>query len=68
LQRDLATSVPARDPRQRLAGLIQRQYRLDLRAQPAGLDQAGKRLQPLPVDVRGERLAGDAAFQPGRRP
>jgi hypothetical protein len=52
LQRDLAPGVPARDPRQRLAGPIQRQHRLDLRAQPAGLDQAAQRLQPLPVDVR----------------
>ena len=47
LQRDLATSVPARDPRQRLAGLIQRQYRLDLRAHPAGLDPAAHRLRAL---------------------
>ncbi len=67
LQHDLASGAPARDPRQRLAHLIQRQHRLDLRAQPAGIDQAAQCLQPLPVHAGGERFAGDAALQLGGR-
>jgi hypothetical protein len=31
----------------------------------AGIDQAAQRLQPLPVDVGGERIARDAALQLG---
>jgi len=38
LEHDLAAGVPACDPCQRLARLFQRQDRLDLRAQLAGVD------------------------------
>ena len=38
VQHDLAARMPARDLRQRLARLIQRQYRLDLGAEPARID------------------------------
>src|ERR1019366_3681338 len=67
LHHDFASGVPARDPRQRLARLVQWQHCLDLRAQPSGIDQAAQRLQPLPVDVGGERFASDAALQLGGR-
>ncbi len=65
-QHDLAARVPVRDLRQRLARLIQRQH-LDLGAQPARIDEAAQCFQPLPVDVGGERLAGDAALKLGGR-
>jgi hypothetical protein len=55
--------VPARDLLQRRASLLQRQHHPDLRAQFASIDQAAQCLQPLPVDVGGERLTGDAALQ-----
>ena len=54
LQHDLATGVRARDAGQRLAGLVQRQHRLDLATQRAGVDQAAECLQPLPAAVGGE--------------
>jgi hypothetical protein len=51
LEHDLATSVSARGPLQRLSNLLQRQDCFDLRAELARLDQAGKCLQSLPVDI-----------------
>jgi len=39
--------------------------RLDLGTQLTDLDRAAQRIEPLPVDMGGERLAGDAALQPG---
>jgi len=51
LEHDLATSVSACDPLQRLSNLLQRQDCFDLRAELVRLDQAGKRLQSLPVDI-----------------
>jgi hypothetical protein len=33
--------VPASDPRQRPAGLVERQYRFGLRAEFAGIDKGG---------------------------
>jgi hypothetical protein len=49
LQHYLAPGVPGRDPCQRLAGLIERQHRLDLRAEFAPIDQAGQLLKPRPA-------------------
>jgi predicted O-methyltransferase YrrM len=63
LQHDLAAGVLVGDPAQRLARLLQRQHRRDLGAQRAGLDQAAQCLQPLAVDVGGERFARDAALE-----
>ena len=63
LQYDLAAGVPARDPGQRLAGLVQRQHLLDLGTQRAVVDQAAECLQPLPAAMGGERFAGDAPIQ-----
>jgi hypothetical protein len=54
LQHDLAAGVPARDPRQRLAGLVERQDRFDLRAEFAGIDQAAQLLELLPAAVGSE--------------
>jgi hypothetical protein len=51
LEHDIAASAPARDPLQRLSNLLQRQHCFDLRAELARLDQAGKCLQSLPVDI-----------------
>jgi hypothetical protein len=51
LEYDIATSVSARDPLQRLSNLLQRQDCFDLRAELARLGQAGKCLQSLPVDI-----------------
>jgi hypothetical protein len=67
LQHDLAASVPGRNLGERLAGLVQWQYRRDLGTERAGIDQAVQRLEPLPGDAGGERLAGDPALQPGGR-
>jgi hypothetical protein len=67
LQHDLASGVPACDARQRHADLIQREHRIHLRAQPAGIDQAAECLKLLPGYVRAERLTGDAALQLGGR-
>src|SRR6201996_1309660 len=67
LQHDLAASVPGRDLRQRIAGLVQCQYRRDLGTEGAVIDQPVERLEPLPGDAGGERLAGDAALQLGGR-
>src|SRR5580765_3078384 len=60
LEYDLAARVSAGDPLQRLTHLRERQYRLDLRAQAAFLDQPADRFQPLAVDVGVERFARDA--------
>ena len=51
---DLASSVPGCDPRQRLAGLVQRQYHFGLRAEFAGIDQGGQLLKPRPAAVGSE--------------
>jgi hypothetical protein len=51
LEHDLAASVSARDPLQRLSNLLQRQDCFDLQAELARLDQAGKCLQSPPVDT-----------------
>ena len=51
LEHDLAASVSARDPLQRLSNMLQRQDCSDLRAELARLDQAGKCLQSLPDDI-----------------
>jgi hypothetical protein len=59
--------VSTRDPLQRLAHLLERQYRLDLWAQPVRLDQPADRLQHLPGDVGVERLGHDATPQLGGR-
>ena len=55
--------MSARDSPQRLTRLLQRQHRLDLRAEPARIDQLAQRLKPLPAAVRSERFAGDVALQ-----
>jgi hypothetical protein len=68
LKHDLAAGVPAGDPGRRLAGLVQRQHRLDLGRQRADVDQATQCLQPRPGTVGGGRLAGDAPLQLGGRP
>jgi hypothetical protein len=54
LEHDLASSVPGSDPRQRLAGLVERQYRFGLRAEFAGIDQGGQLLQPRPAAAGSE--------------
>jgi hypothetical protein len=54
LERDLASSVPFSDPGQRLAGLLERQYRFGLRAEFAGIDQGGQLLKPRPAAVGSE--------------
>jgi hypothetical protein len=54
LERDLASSVPGSDPRQRLAGLVERQYRFSLRAEFAGIDEGGQLLKPRPAAVGSE--------------
>ena len=59
--------MPARDPGQRLAGLVQRQHRLDLGTQRARVHKAAECIQPLPAAVGGERFAGDAPLQLGGR-
>ena len=46
---------------------IQRQHRLDLWTQLAGIDQLREFLQPLPAAVGGERFAGDATLQLRKR-
>ena len=51
---DLASSVPGCDPRQRLAGLVERQYRFGLRAEFAGIDQGGQLLKPRPAAMGSE--------------
>jgi len=51
---DLASSVPGSDPRQRLAGLVERQYRFGLRAEFAGIDKGGQLLKPRPATVGSE--------------
>ena len=63
LQHDLAARVSARDPPQRLACLFQRQYGLDLSVKLARVDDVTQRLQPLAVDVGGERFAGGPPFE-----
>ena len=63
LEYDLAARVSTSDSFQGFAHLLEWQYRLDLGAQPALVDQPTDRVQPLPVDVGVERLAGDAPSQ-----
>jgi hypothetical protein len=53
-ERDLASGVPGSDPRQRLAGLVERQDRFGLRAELAGIDQGGQLLKPRPAAVGSE--------------
>ena len=48
LERDLASGVPGSDPRQCLAGLVERQYGFGLRAEFAGIDKGGQLLKPWP--------------------
>jgi hypothetical protein len=60
--------MPARDSRKCLAGAIQRQHRLDLRAQLAGIDEPSELLQPLPAAMRGDRFLGNAPLKLGRSP
>jgi hypothetical protein len=55
--------VPAGDPCERLAGLIERQYRLDLGVEVTRIDEAAECLQPGAVHVGGERLASDATLE-----
>ena len=56
--------MPGRDPCQRLAGLVERQHRFDLRAEFAPIDQAGQLLKPQPTAGGSECFAGDAPLQP----
>jgi len=56
--------MPGRDPCQRLAGLVERQHRFDLRAEFAPIDQAGQLLKPRPAAGGSECFAGDAPLQP----
>jgi hypothetical protein len=54
LKRDLASGVPGSDPRQRLAGLAERQYRFGLRAEFVGIDKGGQLLKPRPAAAGSE--------------
>ena len=54
LERDLASSVPGSHPRQRLAGLVKRQYRFGLRAELASIDKGSQLLKPRPAAVGSE--------------
>jgi hypothetical protein len=54
LERDLASGVPGSDPRQRLAGLVERQYGSGLRAEFASIDQGGQLLKPRSAAVGSE--------------
>jgi hypothetical protein len=54
LEHDLASSVPGSDPRQRLAGLVERQDCFGLRAEFAGIDKGGQLLKTRPVAVGSE--------------
>src|SRR5271169_6617427 len=54
LEHNLASSVPRSDPRQRLAGLAERQYHFGLRAEFAGIDKGGQLLKPRPAAVGSE--------------
>ena len=54
LEHNLASSVPLSDPRQRLAGLAERQYRFGRRAEFAGIDKGGQLLKPRPAAVGSE--------------
>jgi hypothetical protein len=58
LQHDLAARMPARDPRQRRARLVQPQRRIDLRAQFACIDHPTESLEPLPVGVGAPAVSG----------
>jgi hypothetical protein len=54
LECDLASGVPGRDPRQRLAGPVERQDRFGLRAEFAGIDKGSQLLKPCPAAVGSE--------------
>ena len=65
MEHNLAAGVSTRDPLERIAHLLERERRLDLWAQTAGLDQPPNLVELLPVDLGVERLPHDAAPQPG---
>lgn len=54
LQHDLAAGVPARDPGEGLAGLLEWQHCLDLGTQRAGFHEVTQRRQPSRVAVSGK--------------